>query len=113
MSKTVSELTRELKDFVVDLQSDAHNQSSVNKYRYNNLKVEIVDPRTTRTPQVRIVIGISEAVFNINSGEKASGGLGPDERYVLRWFSKTGTVSDLKEAWRRAEDSAGTTKEAE
>ena len=53
MSKTLNELTRELKDFIVDLQSDAHNSSGMNKYRYNNLKVEIVDPRTTRVAQVK------------------------------------------------------------
>ena len=113
MSKTLNELSRELRDFIVDLQSDAHNRTNMNVHRYNNLKVEIVDPRSTRTPQAKIVIGISEAVFNINGGDKASGGLGPDERYVIRWIMKSGTLSDLKEAWRRAEDSVGSNKEAE
>ena len=107
MSKTLSELSRELKDFVIDLQSDANNSSGVSKYRYNNLKVEIVDPRTTRVPQVKIVIGMSEAVFNIQTGDKASGGLGPDERYVLRWFSKSSTMSDLKDLWTQAEKHHG------
>ena len=111
MSKTLNELTRELKDFVVDLQSDAHNSSGVNKYRYNNLKIEIVDPRTTRVAQVKITIGMSEAIYNIITGDKASGGLGPDERYVLSWFTKSGTMNDLKELWANAEKHNGKVKE--
>ena len=111
MSKTLSEITRELKDFIIDLQSDAHNSSGVNKYRYNNLKVEIVDPRTTRVPQVKITVGMSEAVFNIQTSDKASGGLGPDERYVLRWFGRNQTMADLKDIWTQAEKHNGKVEE--
>ena len=100
-------MARELKEFVIDIQSDAHNQSSVNKYRYNNLKLEIMDPRVNKTPQVKITIGISEAVFNIQNGEKASGGLGPDERYVLRWFMKNSVLNDLKELWQTVDANQG------
>ena len=35
MSKTLSELSREMRDYIVELQSDAHNVSGVKKYRYN------------------------------------------------------------------------------
>ncbi len=100
MAKTLNELSREMRDFIVDLQSDAHNAGGINKYRYNNLKIEILDPRTAKIPQVKITIGMSEAIFNLANAEKASGGLGPDERYVLRWFAKEGNVAELKNIWK-------------
>ena len=54
---------------------------------------------------------MSEAIYNIITGDKASGGLGPDERYVLRWFTKSGTMNDLKELWANAEKHNGKVKE--
>ena len=107
MSKTLSELSREMKDYIIDLQSDAHNVSSVHKYRYNNLKIEVVDPRTSSTPQAKVTIGMSEAVYNIVTMEKVSGGLGPDEKYVIRWFMRGSNLAELKEAWGRAEKQVG------
>ena len=107
MAKTLNELSRELKDFIIDIQTDAYNKGSVNKYRYNNLKLEVLDPRLNKIPQVKIVIGISEAIFNIANAEKTSGGLGPDERYVLRWLMKSSVVGDLRGAWARAEEHIG------
>ena len=105
--KTLNEIARDLKDFVVELQSDAHNRTNTNVYRYNNLKLEIVDPLASKIPQVKITIGISDAIFNIDTGEKLLGGLGPDERYVMRWFMKSGTITELKEAWKSAQASVG------
>ena len=97
MSKTLNELAQDLKEYIYELQSDAHNIGGFNKYRYNNLKVEIADPRTTKTPQVTITVGMSEVVFNLNTKEKVKGGLGPDERYVIRWLNRDGVVNELKE----------------
>lgn len=113
MAKTLSELSRELRDFITELQSDAHNVTGFKKYRYNNLKIEVLDPRTTPFPQVRITIGMSEAVFNMATLEKMTGGLGPDERYVLRWFTRGSNLNELKEAWRRAEKQIGKAQGAE
>jgi len=107
MSKTLSELSREMRDYIVELQSDAHNVSGVKKYRYNNLKIEVLDPRTAKVPQAKVTIGMSEAVYNIVTMEKVSGGLGPDEKYVIRWFMRGSNLAELKEAWGRAEKQVG------
>lgn len=107
MAKTLSELSRGLKEFLVEIQSDAHSAGSVKSYRYNNLKIEIPDARTAKTPQVVITVGMSEAAFNIITGEKISGGLGPDERYIIRWFDRGSNREELKEAFRRAEKNVG------
>ncbi|MBQ8168511.1 hypothetical protein IJZ97_03750 [bacterium] len=113
MAKTLNELSRELRDFIFELQGDAHNITGFKKYRYNNLKIEVLDPRLTPFPQVRITIGMSEATFNILNTEKISGGLGPDERYVIRWFGRGTNLGELKEAWKRAEKQIGKAKSAE
>lgn len=113
MAKTLNELSREMKEYILELQSDAHNIGGTKKYRYNNLKIEVLDPRTTKIPQVRISIGMSEAIFNITNVEKISGGLGPDERYVMRWFMREGNLRELNDAWKRAEKRIGKATGAE
>ena len=45
--------------------------------------------------------------------EKISGGLGPDERYVIRWFMRNTNMMEIKEAWRRAEKQIGKAQGAE
>ncbi len=113
MTKTLNELSRELRDFLVEIQSDAHNVGSVKAYRYNNLKIQVSDPRTVKTPQVIVTIGMSEASFNLLTNEKVSGGLGPEERYVIRWFDRGSNKEELKDAYRRAEKQIGKAKDPE
>ena len=106
MSKTLNELSSSLKEFIANSQ-DAHTSSDVKKYRYNNLKIDISDPRTTKTPQIIITIGMSEAAFNVMTGEKISGGLGPDERYVIRWMDRGSNREELKAILKDAQKHIG------
>ena len=98
MPKTLNELAGELKALIIDLQSDARNKSNLNPARYNNLKLKM-DPSLNPSPHVVVSISISEAIFNISTGEKITGSLGPDERYAIRWFAKGSTLEGLKECW--------------
>lgn len=110
MGKTLNELAGELKEYVIDLQSDAHNRGNIRKERYNNLKL-IMDIAANPTPHVIISISMSEAEFDLKSGEKTNGGLGPDERYVLRWLGKPNTLFDLRACWTEIESRRGSIKE--
>lgn len=101
MAKTLNELAGDLKTLIIDLQSDAHNRTNINLSRYNNLKLKM-DPSKNSTPHVVISLAMSEAIFNITSGEKITGSLGPDERYAIRWFGKGSTLESLKECWNNA-----------
>ena len=103
MAKSLKELSDDLKAIIIDLQSDAHNKSNLRPERYNNLKLSM-DPAKDRTPHVIINITMSEAQFNVTSGEKMNGSLGPDERYVIRWFNKSGTLQALQETWKSVSD---------
>ena len=100
MGRTLNELVRHLKDMIEDMQSDAHNTSSFNRHRYNNLKIEIPESSTARMPIFKISIGISEATYNIKTLEKISGSLGQDEKYINKWLKNSTVVMDLKEAWK-------------
>ncbi len=104
--KTLSELSRSLKEFIAESQ-DAHTSGDIKKYRYNNLKIDISDPRTTKTPQIIVTIGMSEAAFNVATGEKLSGGLGPDERYVLRWMDRGSNREELNAILKDAQKHIG------
>ena len=98
MAKSLNELAGELKNLIIDLQSDAHNKGNIKTERYNNLKLSM-DISKNSSPHVVINIAMSEAEFDIKTGEKINGSLGPDERYVIRWFGKPNTISQLNEAW--------------
>ena len=92
----------DLKALIKDLNSDAHNASSYRPEKYNNLKLSM-DPHRDPNPHVVISIAISEATFNLNTFEKTNGSLGPDEKYVQRWFGKSATAENLRECWKVAE----------
>ena len=98
MTKSLKELADDLKDLMINLQSDAHNKGSFRPERYNNLKLSM-DIAKESTPHVVINMAMSEAQFNINTGEKMNGSLGPDEKFVVRWFGKANTLEALRECW--------------
>lgn len=88
-----------LKDFLNDVQSDNYNSRNANLYKYNNLKV-FMDPAKNKTPHFSIRIGISEAMFDIEKGERISGGLGSDEKIVRRWITRNMDKWDLGIVWK-------------
>ncbi|MBP3923710.1 hypothetical protein J6E39_00530 [bacterium] len=106
MGKTLNELSRELKDFIISEQSDSYNSHGIRLPRYNNLKLSM-DIAKNPTPHVTISISMSQAIFKLRDGEKESGSLGPDERYVLKWLNKSGTMEYLREAWGAIEKQRG------
>lgn len=99
MAKTFNELARSLKDLIKDLNSDAHNSRSFREEQYNNLKISM-DPAKDSRPHVIITIGISEASYSLATKQKIGGSLGPNDKYVQRWFNKTGILDALKNIWR-------------
>ncbi len=99
MSRNLKELSDDLKDYIIVQQSDAHNKANLRKERYNNLKLSMDIVRNS-SPHVVVSIGMSEAEFNIRSGDKTNGGLGPDEKYVYRWLGKPDSLTDLNDCWK-------------
>ncbi len=99
MAKSFNELANALKDLIKDLNSDAHNFRSFNEARYNNLKLTM-DPQTDPQPHIIITIGVSEGKYSLATLQRLQGSLGPDERYISRWFNRIGVLDSLKEVWK-------------
>lgn len=95
--KTLHELAIKLQESIIAQQEDAHNSVTLNITKYNNLKLKM--DSTHAYPHVIIIIGISEAVFNIQDNTKTDGGLGPDEKYVKKWLGSSTVINDLKEIY--------------
>ena len=91
-----------LKTFMVQEQSDAHNVRNVNIAKYNNIKITM-NPAKNALPHVTIRISISEATYSLNDYTKSNGGLGYEERFVLKWFGRYGVKEKLSELWGLAE----------
>ena len=92
------ELENNLKAFLVDVQSDAHNIKTMAASRYNNIKISM-NPAKLHQRHVNIKMGISEATFDLISFEKIGGGLGFEERFIHRWFERSGIKTKLDECW--------------
>lgn len=109
MAKSFNDMATSLKDFIADMNSDAHNSRSFKPRQYNNLKISM-NPDADTTPHVIISIAISEAKYNINTLEKVSGSLGPDERAVQRWLGRSGVTEGLKELWKFTQENNSRSK---
>ena len=99
---TFKDMEDSLKSFIIQEQSDAHNAKSINIAKYNNIKIWM-DTQKYAQPHFFIRISISEAVFNLADCSKINGGLGYEERFVIKWFSRMGIKEKLKDLWSDAE----------
>ena len=99
---TFKDMEDNLKSFIIQEQSDAHNIKTVSLAKYNNIKVWM-DPSKNSIPHVNIRISISEATFLLEGFNKTNGGLGYEERFVLKWFGRFGIKEKLVELWSFAE----------
>lgn len=93
-----NDLEDNLKRFILDEQSDAHNIRNVNVTKYNNMKIWM-DASKYQMPHFIVRITISEAVFSLNDCVKINGSLGYEERLVIKWFGRMGVRDKLRELW--------------
>ena len=99
---TFKEIEDSLKNFIIQEQSDAHNIKTANLAKYNNIKIWM-DPSKNVIPHIFIRISISEACYSLGDFSKINGGLGYEERLVLKWFGRYGIKEKLADLWSSAE----------
>ena len=104
--KTLKELADELRELMIELQSDARNKANFRPERYNNLKLSM-DMANNRQPHVVVSLSMSSAEFDLKTQEKNIGGLGPDEKYVVRWLEKPNTIPALFACWKNVVKNRG------
>ena len=95
---TFKDMEDSLKSFIIQEQSDAHNAKSINIAKYNNIKIWM-DTQKYAQPHFFVRISISEAVFNLADCSKINGGLGYEERFIIKWFGRMGIKEKLHELW--------------
>ena len=95
------DLEDNLKSFMIQEQSDAHNIKTANIAKYNNIKIWM-DLSKYQQEHFYVRISISEAVFSINDCMKLNGGLGYEERFVYKWYGRIGIKDKLRELWTTA-----------
>lgn len=99
---TFKDMEDSFKSFIIQEQSDSHNVKNVNTAKYNNVKMWM-DLTKYVQPHVFIRISISEAVFSLSDCSKLNGGLGYEERFVIKWFGRMGIKDKLQELWSSAQ----------
>lgn len=100
MSNEFHMLEESLRKFLIDALSDSYNARNTNFGKFNNLKMFILPAKNSKA-HFCLRIGISEAMFDLETREKLSGGLGSDERLVRRWMERLMVVYELKQAWEK------------
>jgi hypothetical protein len=98
---TLKDMEDNLKNFIIQEQSDAHNVRTVNVAKYNNIKITMNKQKHAQS-HVTVRISISEATFSLSDFAKINGGLGYEERLVLKWFGRYGIKEKLTEIWNTA-----------
>ena len=95
---TFKELEDSLKNYIIQEQSDAHNIKTANLAKYNNIKLWM-DPTKNVLPHLFIRISISEACYSLEDFSKINGGLGYEERFIIKWFGRYGIKEKLNNLW--------------
>ena len=98
---TFNDLEDNFRNFIIQEQSDAHSSRNMNVTKYNNIKIWMA-PNKYHQPHFFVRISISEAVFSLNDCTKINGGLGFEERFVSKWYSRMGIKDKLTELWNSA-----------
>ena len=106
---TFKDLEDNLKSFIIQEQSDAHNARTLNVAKYNNIKIWM-DMSKYQQEHFYIRLSISEAVFSLKDCAKINGGLGYEERFIYKWFGRIGIKDKLKELWTDAMKESGRTE---
>ena len=99
---TFKDMEDSLRNFMIQEQSDAHNVKTVNLAKYNNIKIWM-DLSKYVQPHFFVRVSISEAVFALSDCSKLNGGLGYEERFIIKWFGRMGVKEKLVELWNHAE----------
>ena len=95
---TFKDLEENLKTFIIQEQSDAHNIRTVNVAKYNNIKIWM-DATKYQQGHFFVRISISEAAFSLDDCIKLNGGLGYEERFIYKWYGRIGVKDKLKGLW--------------
>lgn len=105
MAESIKVFENSLRDYLVDVQSDAYNTTNKTRHKYNNLKV-YMDPKKNGIPHFWVSVNISSACYTLEPLVKVAGSMGEDERFILLWASRPNIYGELKRHWAYINKSA-------
>ena len=98
MIESIKTFENSLRDYLIDVQSDAYNSASKIRHRYNNLKV-YMEPNKIPIPHFGVSVNISSACYTLEPLVKIAGSMGQDEKYILMWAMRPNIYGELKRQW--------------
>ena len=97
MPSSIKNFENSLRDYLMNMQSDAYSTPARLQQKYNNLKV-CMDINSS-VPQFCVSANISEVCYAINPLTKISGSMGADERFIQMWASRPNINGELMKYW--------------
>ena len=98
MAESIKVFENSLRDYLIDVQTDAYNSASKIRHRYNNLKV-YMEPNKIPIPHFGVSVNISSACYTLEPLVKIAGSMGQDEKYILMWAMRPNIYGELKRQW--------------
>lgn len=97
MPSSIKNFENSLRDYLMNMQSDAYSTPARLQQKYNNLKVYM--DINSSVPQFSVSVNISEVCYSINPLVKISGSMGADERFIQMWASRPNINGELMKYW--------------
>ena len=97
MPSSIKNFENSLRDYLINMQTDAYSTPAKLQQKYNNLKVYM--NINSSVPQFSVSVNISEACYSINPLVKISGSMGADERFIQMWASRSNINGELMKYW--------------
>ena len=97
--KVVDKLEHDLAHFMIKelCKNDPEKRSKPEMYKYKGLSINVNPDSKEQEKTVSVRIGSLEAEFKIDSCEKNSGGLSPEEEHVIKlWLSQSDNNGNLR-----------------
>ena len=98
MAESIKVFENSLRDYLIDVQTDAYNSAGKIRHRYNNLKV-YMEPNKIPIPHFGVSVNISSACYTLEPLVKIAGSMGQDEKYILMWAMRPNIYGELKRQW--------------
>lgn len=98
MTESIRVFENSLRDYLINVQTDAYNTQTKIQHRYNNLKV-YMEPKKISVPHFWVSVNISSVCYQIDPLEKIHGSMGYDERFITMWAGRTNISGELKKHW--------------
>lgn len=99
VKKYIEKLEQNLSHYMIEesTRKDPSRRGSPDMYKYKGLSLNIDLKAKNKEKTLKVRIGSLEAEFKINNGDKASGGLAPeDEKMVMLWLARNENASAFK-----------------